>query len=146
MIPEGLRYGFSIGTGYPVAEQVWNGRTPGKKIKKNGKTFTNVVEKNRGEKQTSAFCIIFQAEFSQIKIRTQKPCFWGFMKKFPVRFFHHFRGARGYKIDMAIYYVYKSHQDSRESWYESHQDSLKLKYVDRPRRLQQQYPMFFVEC
>ena len=66
MIPEGLRYGFSIGTGYPGRKGCEIGEHPEKKMKKNGKTFTNVVEKNRIRVPTSAFCIIFQAESSEI--------------------------------------------------------------------------------
>ena len=58
-MPGGRRYGFSIGNGYPgekLAEMVENF---GRKIKKNMKSCTNVVEKNRIGAPTSAFCIIF---------------------------------------------------------------------------------------
>ena len=62
MMPGGRRYGFSIGNGYPGEKLTEIVEKFGREIKKNMKSCTNVVEKNRQDAATIAFYTIFQDE------------------------------------------------------------------------------------
>ena len=60
MMPGGRRYGFSIGNGYPGEKLAEIVEGLGREIKKNMKSCTNVVEKNRQDAATIPFYTVLR--------------------------------------------------------------------------------------